>query len=249
MPRRLVSLSLLALAVVVAAVLGLSTWRPDGGRTQTPADAAEVEQDGPVRVMPLGDSITGSPGCWRGKLWDLLTDAGHEIAYVGSQARECPPSEAAPFHEGHGGVRVTEAVAGGDARRWLEMNTPDVLLMHFGTNDLWRSVPQDRVLEAYTAVVEDLRELNPEAVVLVAQIIPLHPMSGCGDCPERAIDLNAAIPRWAAALSTEASPITVVDQHTGFDPVGDTTDGVHPNEQGSVKIAENWFDALDPILD
>ena len=26
----------------------------------------------PVRVMPLGDSITAGPGCWRALLWNRL---------------------------------------------------------------------------------------------------------------------------------------------------------------------------------
>ncbi len=30
----------------------------------------------PVRIMPLGDSITGSPGCWRSLLWNQLQNAG-----------------------------------------------------------------------------------------------------------------------------------------------------------------------------
>ncbi len=219
--------------------------------TETPTDEPTSEPPGtPVSIMPLGDSITGSPGCWRGDLWDLLVAAGHDISYVGSLSQDCWPSEADPYHEGHGGVLVTQAVTSGDTRMWLEANTPDVLLMHFGTNDVWSAVPPEQILAAYTSIVEDLRELNPDAVILVAQIIPLHPDEsfGCVECPQRAIDLNVAIPGWAADLTTERSPIVVVDQHTGFDPETDTYDGVHPDEDGYVKIAANWFAALDGVL-
>ncbi len=45
------------------------------------ADAAAE----PVRIMPLGDSITGSPGCWRALLWNQLQSAGHtDIDFVGT---------------------------------------------------------------------------------------------------------------------------------------------------------------------
>ena len=37
---------------------------------------APTQAAGPVRIMPLGDSITGSPGCWRALLWNQLQAAG-----------------------------------------------------------------------------------------------------------------------------------------------------------------------------
>ncbi|MFB9661163.1 cellulose binding domain-containing protein [Glycomyces mayteni] len=200
-----------------------------------------------VRIMPLGDSITGSPGCWRGNLWQLLDTAGYDVDFVGSLSQACNPAGSDPDHEGHGGFLVTQSVNNGSVRGWLEQNTPDVLLLHFATNDVWSSIPPATILAAYTQIVEDLRELNPDAVILAAQLIPLAP-SNCADCPQRTIDFNAQIPAWAAGLSTPASPIVVVDQHTGWVPSVDTYDGVHPDEDGYVKLAANWFEALDPIL-
>lgn len=125
-----------------------------------------------------------------------------------------------------------------------------MLLLHFGTNDVWSNVAPAEILDAYTQIIADLRSLDPDATVLVAQIIPLEPGPefGCADCGERAVALNERIPDWAAGLSTERSPVVVVDQWTDFDPAVDTDDGVHPNEAGNVKIAANWFSALDDVL-
>jgi hypothetical protein len=214
----------------------------------TPTEDPTSEPPGePVSIMPLGDSITGSPGCWRGNLWDLIDEAGYEVDFVGSLSQACNPTGSDPDHEGHGGFQVTQSVNNGSVRNWLERNTPDVLMMHFATNDVWSSIPPATILAAYTQIVADLRELNPDAVILVAQIIPLEP-SNCADCPRRAIDFNAQIPAWAAGLTTAESPIIVVDQHTGFNPAVDTYDGVHPDEDGYVKLAANWFEALEPVL-
>ena len=47
----------------------------------------------------------------------------------------------------------------------------------------------------------------------------------------------AAIPGWATGKSTAASPITVVDQWSGFNDATDTIDGVHPNASGNQKMA------------
>jgi lysophospholipase L1-like esterase len=62
------------------------------------------------------------------------------------------------------------------------------------------------------------------------------------------VALNAAIPAWAAATRTAASPVTVVDQWTGFDTAADTGDGVHPNDSGNRKIADRWYPALSTAL-
>jgi len=47
--------------------------------------AAARPANAQVRIMPLGDSITGSPGCWRALLWnDLQGDGFTAIDFVGT---------------------------------------------------------------------------------------------------------------------------------------------------------------------
>lgn len=70
----------------------------------------------------------------------------------------------------------------------------------------------------------------------------------CGTCSQLVLDLNTAIPDWASQLSTSTSPITTVDQWTGFDDASDTGDGVHPNASGDRKIARVWFPAVVAAL-
>ena len=64
----------------------------------------------------------------------------------------------------------------------------------------------------------------------------------------RVVDFNAAIPAWAAATTTAASPVTVVDQWTGFNTATDTGDGVHPDDSGSQKIADRWYPTRSAVL-
>jgi lysophospholipase L1-like esterase len=125
--------------------------------------------------------------------------------------------------------------------------------MHLGTNDVWvhDTMLPATILAAYTKVVAAARVENPSVRFLVAQIIPMNPRDpnpSCDGCAARVTALNAKIPAWAAENSTEASPITVVDQWTGFDVVADTYDGVHPNGSGSAKMAARWFAALEPLF-
>jgi lysophospholipase L1-like esterase len=202
----------------------------------------------PVKIMPLGDSITGSPGCWRALLWNKLQNTGFtNINFVGT----LPPQGCGiPYdgdNEGHGGALATNIVSQNQLPGWLAATQPDIVLMHLGTNDVWSNIAPATILAAYSTLVDQMRASNPAMRILVAQIIPMNP-SSCPACAQRVVALNGAIPGWAAGKSTAQSPITVVDQWTGFDDASDTVDGVHPNDAGNQKVSDRWYPALAALL-
>ena len=225
--------SVLTVIATVLAVVG-----------QPPAASAAT----PVRIMPLGDSITGSPGCWRALLWNQLRGAGYtDIDFVGTlPAQSCGVSYDGE-NEGHGGFLATNVADQDLLPGWLAATDPDVVMMHFGTNDVWNARSPATILAAFTKLVGQMRAANPAMKILVAQIMPMTP-ANCADCAQRVTAFNAAIPPWAAATSTAASPVTVVDQWTGFDTATDTPDGVHPNDNGNRKIADRWYPALTAAI-
>jgi hypothetical protein len=45
------------------------------------------------------------------------------------------------------------------------------------------------------------------------------------------------------------SPLTLVDQYSGFDPSTMIYDGTHPNAVGDARMADRWFEKLTPVLD
>jgi lysophospholipase L1-like esterase len=222
------------------------------------------------RIMPLGDSTTASI-CYRSHLAQMLNSAGKTYDFVGSRKGDpgCSFTSYDQDNEGHGGYIVTDILKaagtgvrpGGadtsdpyvsdsrDLATWFDNRPADIVLMHFGTNDVWNNIAPATILNAYTTILTKLRAVNPSVRVLVAQITSLQP-SGCNDCPTRVQTLNGMIPGWASQNSTAASPISVVDQNTGFNaPAGmDTADGVHANDAGSIKIATKWFNALSPLF-
>lgn len=212
------------------------------------ATAAPAATAAPVRIMPLGDSITGSPGCWRALLWNRLQSTGYRnIDFVGTlNQRGCPQAHDGD-NEGHGGELVTNVANRNLLPGRLAATRPDIVVMHFGTNDVWSSVSTDTILAAYTKLVQQMRASNPNMKILVAQLIPMNP-SGCTGCAQRVTALNARIPGWARATSTSRSPVTVVDQWTGFNTASDTYDGVHPSASGNEKIAARWYPALTTAL-
>ena len=94
-------------------------------------------------------------------------------------------------------------------------------------------------------------------VIMLAQLIPLSEnmpiaspdnevfSSGAPNIPP----YNAAIAQLASDLNTSNSPIVLVDQFTGFDQNADLlTDGIHPTISGEQKIADKWFEALEPFF-
>lgn len=198
-----------------------------------------------TKIMALGDSITGSPGCWRALLWQKLP--ADEVDFVGTLPGQGCGFDYDGENEGHGGYLAVNVATQNLLVGWLAATGPDVVLMHFGTNDVWSNLPTTQILAAYTTLVGQMRASNPRMKILVAQIIPMNP-STCTECAQRVVALNAAIPAWAAGLTSAASPITVVDQWTGFDTATDTYDGVHPNDAGNVKIAAKWYPPLAAVL-
>ncbi|MEV4345023.1 cellulose binding domain-containing protein [Actinoplanes sp. NPDC049596] len=217
-----------------------------------PTVTTAAEADAPVRIMPLGDSITAGPGCWRAKLWNKLQTAGYSnIDFVGTQTDGggCNPGFAYDTdHEGHGGFSATGIAANNQLPPWLAAARPDVVLVHLGTNDMWGGyIPLTDKLTAFTKLVGQMRAANPAVKVVVAQIIPIS-AAACSTCPADVRALNDAIPGWAAGLSTAQSPITVADLWTGYDAVADNTDGIHPNDTGFRKMADAWYPAVARAL-
>jgi lysophospholipase L1-like esterase len=226
------------LAMVLIAVLAVGAFFV-GGSSGT-ARAATT-----VRVMPLGDSITGSPGCWRQLLWSRLQSSGYtNVDFVGTlnNSTSCGTAYDGD-NEGHGGFLATNILSQNQLPGWLSSSKPDVVMVQLGTNDVWSNIPAATILSAFSGLVDQMRASNPNMRIVVAQILPMNP-SGCSDCAQRVITFNNAIPAWAAGKSTAASPITVVDTWTGINTATDTGDGVHPNAAGNQKMANAWYPAL-----
>lgn len=244
-----------------------------GGKGTGGTSAGSGGRTGALRIMPLGDSLTADT-CYRSHLYQLLVAAGHanpsQFDLIGTRKGDpgCSFTGYDQDNEGHGGYLVSDVLKsppgtrpGGadttdpfdssskDLMTWFDGHPADVVLMHFGTNDLSNNISTATILSAYTAILTRLRANNPNVRMLVAQITPIN-WQYCyvATCGPRVMALNAAIPGWATTNSTAQSPISVVDQYTNFDVVADTTDGVHYTDSGAVKVATNWYNALAPLF-
>jgi hypothetical protein len=107
-----------------------------------------------TRIMPLGDSITGSRGCWRAWLWNDLQSAGFtSLDLVGT----LPPQGCGiPYdgdNEGHGGILATDIASQNLLPGWLAATRPDIVMMHLGTNDVWSARSPDVIFAAFSTLV------------------------------------------------------------------------------------------------
>lgn len=207
------------------------------------------------KIMPLGDSITGTT-CYPQLLSETLKVAGHDnFEFVGSITNN-QSCNGAPFvkSEGHGGYLVTYLLNDSHASEkkgtLTELKTwsntkPEVIFMHFGTNDVWSNIATANIISAYTTVIDTFRSTSPNVIVFVAQIIPMNPSPTCSTCASGIAALNQQITGWASNKSTDNSPIYVVDLNTGFTADStNTADGVHPNPTGAQKMADKMAAAL-----
>src|ERR687897_3903023 len=89
-------------------VLGVGLALLSTSLVVAPADAAETTLVTPVKVMPLGDSIThgvGASGGDRLELKNLLVPAGYSFDFVGSPASR-PFENGDREHQGHSGFKI-----------------------------------------------------------------------------------------------------------------------------------------------
>ncbi|KAI5821318.1 SGNH hydrolase-type esterase domain-containing protein [Pyronema omphalodes] len=204
-----------------------------------------------LKIMPLGDSIT-NPGCWCAILYNLLTSSypASQISFVGTQVSSGCDSFRGSYdgrNEGHAGWLATDIANDGHLVRWLQETRPEMVLMHLGTNDIWRGVSTERIIAAYGKMVDQMRASRRDIRILVAKIIPMNP-GNCPSCYQRVIELNRAIGPWALGKATQESPITLVNQWSGFDAARETSDGVHPNAEGDRRMAVRWYGAVSASL-
>lgn len=200
--------------------------------------------------MPLGDSITDgssfdSPdgsGGYRGPLYSLLTTAGYEIDYIGSQTIN---SSLVPDqnHEGHSGWRIDQLDS--NMAGWLaSMADPDVVLMHIGTNDFGQNVDTMNAINRLDALILKIATLRPNAHIIVTNLMAR------GEPQNTNIQnqFNPYVQARVDAHATAGRLVTFLDMRSVV-PLSDMPDSLHPNQTGYNKMANAWFAAIQAILE
>ena len=209
----------------------------------------------PVRIMPLGDSITwGNSDSmtdndyivgYRQKLYLDLTSLGHYINFVGSLQSGALALPAFDLdHEGHPGWKteggtddlVTNAFA------FLEVNPADLVLLHIGTNDISGG---DQDPAEVSRLLDQIYRFNPNMPVVLARIINRT------DNPAKTAattQFNIDVAAMAQTRIQSGDKITIVDMENALIYPDDMDGALHPNQTGYDKMAGLWLNALNNFL-
>ncbi|PKV63553.1 SGNH/GDSL hydrolase family protein [Pontibacter ramchanderi] len=155
-------------------------------------------------------------------------------------------------HEGHWGWMTADLLNGyanptqykrdkGKLSDWLKGYTPDVVLMHLGTNDMIHNKTTGGTVSRIEQIIGQLRADNENVAIMLAKITPMPAQYANVDSTQHFVSL---LPALASRLSTPQSPIIIVDVNSGYNPDSYTYDGLHPNTAGEKFIAKRWYDAL-----
>lgn len=117
---------------------------------------------------------------------------------------------------------------------------PNIILLHAGTNDLNMGPPidPDHAPDRLGALIDQLIQTSPDAVILVAQIIN----SASAQTQALIEKYNDAIPA-VVAQRAGSHHVAVVDFRNSLLPT-DYADSLHPNDGGYRKMADLWFRAI-----
>ncbi|MEM1042878.1 MAG: GDSL-type esterase/lipase family protein [Bacteroidota bacterium] len=225
-----------------------------------PAHGPEPEV--PVRIMPVGDSITeGNDGGFRIPLINMVTQAFEMPDLVGRRMSRDQDNGVGHDHDqdGYSAYRIDQ-IASGEGfwgappiEERLDDWDPAVVLLHAGTNDAQQNYhPYGSAAQGIPNVLQRLDDLvsrivahAPHVYVIVAQIIPANPPAS-QQTRDYIVALNRRIPAMVTRHQALGHRVTMVDMYTPM-LAFPNPDGIHPSLGGFQTMAEVWFEGLRAI--
>ena len=134
----------------------------------------------PCVVLPLGDSIThgfnsSDDAGYRSALFKLAVAASQKVTFIGSLSNGPSSVSGQTFpknHEGHDGITVTGITDYVPPKKAFT-TVPDIVLLHIGTNDMTSNANATTTANQLDTLVTNVVQAGPDALVVVARIVPL----------------------------------------------------------------------------
>jgi lysophospholipase L1-like esterase len=212
----------------------------------------------PVRIMPLGDSITAWPDSYRGYLYQWLQSQGRNIDFVGTQQWQ-PTVGGDANHQGHGGYTI-----GPDSNvDWqgtpgnldyivptaIPVTQPDIILLAIGANDIaGGGTIASEAPNRLAALVTKIRQYAPNSWIIVGDQLPNR------WSPNSSPTIDALNAR-ARSLGEASATDRVVWGNTlagvqaqGFDVNVDLQDPSHLSASGGQKYSVAWRPTVTAAL-
>jgi Ca2+-binding RTX toxin-like protein len=220
----------------------------------------EASKSNPLKIMPLGDSITqgkinntileADQEGYRRHLWEKLTNLGLEIDFVGSQSSgtsQLPDRD----HEGHPGTNIT--FIRNEVNNWINAKTPDVILLKIGTNNTNNDTIDNgqQIADNLNLLIQRINQnANFTGELLVSSIPLIRTTLVAAQNLNRHIDGDSYNDKIQGVVNQNAANgnVTFVDMRSGLTenditPQPDDS-GLHPTDGGYQKIANFWYNSI-----
>ncbi len=234
--------------------------------------------NGPLQIMPIGDSITvGSSGTnagYRGPLYRLLKESAPLAVYVGSSVGGPGTTATDPLpvdqwhHEGHSSYTINDVnnnLDGLDSATFEQYGGLDRDPNGGHWLDGIPSGPDTRpalypdiitmMIGTNNASNADRTAVRNQLNALLTKLTTLRPNAQVivaqitpSNRPNN-VSFNAAVASEAEAFQAAGKHVSVVDMFTDFPTDGLSNDGVHPNDKGYAFMSQQWFNAIAAVTD
>lgn len=200
-------------------------------------------------IMPLGDSMTNDPRS-RVKLWNLLSDGGYKLNFVGNQYQESSIPE--PYHEGVGGIKI-----GGIMDKTVSLmqtHSPGYVTLMVGTNDIaWYFDETSREMaNQWNDLIDRIFDSSEPGTYILAATIPPVSSKIVGKSDMSVRDRATMVQQYNTELRSiikerkaNGDHIILADMETALNQ-GEhlSSDGVHLNAAGYAIMGTIFYNAM-----
>lgn len=204
-------------------------------------------------IMPLGDSMTND-GRSRIKLWNLLSNDGHELDYVGNQHQGSSIPD--PDHEGVGGIKIQGIID--KAESLMKTHKPGYVALMVGTNDIawYFDEPASEIANRWDDLIDRIFDSSEPGTYILAATIPPVSSKNVGKSGMSIQDRAVMVQHYNAELRSiikdreaNGDHIILADMEAALDPDKHLSgDGVHLNEEGYAIMGRVYYDAMNKAL-
>ncbi|KAF7290778.1 Lipolytic enzyme [Mycena indigotica] len=193
----------------------------------------------PLRIMPLGASITYGTGSsdgngYRATLYNLLARDGNNVNLVGSQKGG---NFSDPWNEGYPGLNIAQV----DAKAQVQMSIrrPGVVTLLVGTVDAQNNIDPDNAPARLKTLIQNVLDAPPLTLVVVSTLLP----NSNSAANTRINAYNAALPSVVKSFTDAGRSVVLVDCHSVV-AVSDLVDGTNPNDAAYARMAKVFYGGL-----
>ena len=262
---RLLSFMLMLVFATGCNNIGLNKHTDDSESlvTENQSDTAVPEYSGALKIWTAGDSITYEYRGYRCGIWEMMSAAGNELDFVGTQHFDLGPYSRNPDedHDGYRGYNIKQwraefSDANNGKLQMMQAEDPDVLLLMLGTNNfgyqsqLVSDTPVETSVYQMMRLVDQIFEWFDDIAVVVGTIPPMADATfpNTHTRAEYITAYNALLMNTVKDHSLYHTKLFISDNYSALTYPDDFQDQLHPNAAGHDKIAGEWMKAISAYL-